>query len=334
MAYEIAVFSTKPYDEQAFRQQSDEALKWRFLEPRLTADTVRLARDANAVCVFVHDQVDDDVLARLAEMQCRLVALRCAGYNNVDLAAAKKHGITVVRVPAYAPEGVAEFSVGLLMTLVRKYHRSHLRTREANFSLNGLMGFNLLGKTVGVVGTGKIGAHVARIMLGFGCRVIAFDPYPDDKLRHEGVMYVGIDDVIKASDIITLHCPLTPENRHLLDADAFVRARDGVVIVNTSRGGLIDTAAAIDALKSGKIGGLGIDVYENEEGVFFEDLSNAIVDDDQLMRLTTFPNVVVTSHQAFFTSEAMASIVATTVDNLTAFLAQGEVRNEVSLDGH
>lgn len=322
-----AVFSTKSYDRQYIRDAAGERQSFSFLEPRLTRETAQLAEGHEAVCVFVHDRVDRAVLDALAEMGCRLVAIRAAGYNNVDLEAARERKVAVVRVPAYSPDGVAEFTVGLMLTLNRGMHRAHDRIRRGNFSLDGLMGFNMRNKTAGVIGTGKIGSSVARILMGFGCQVLAFDAFPDEQLAAEGVRYVDFETLLQSAHIVTLHVPLLDDTRHLINAHTLARMRDGVMLINTSRGELVETGAAIEALKSGKLGALGIDVYEDEEGIFFEDLSNAIVADDRLMRLTTFPNTLVTSHQAFFTREAMENIARVTVGNIDQFERTGSCDN-------
>ncbi|MDO9710520.1 2-hydroxyacid dehydrogenase [Paracraurococcus lichenis] len=322
----IAMFSTKPYDRRSFEAANGaHGHELLFLEPRLTAETAVLAQGAAAVCPFVNDELPAPVLAALAALAAsgtRLIALRCAGFNNVDLRAAARLGLTVARVPAYSPHAVAEFTIGLLLTLVRGIHRAHQRTRDGNFALDGLLGFDLFGKTVGVIGTGRIGALVARALAaGFGCRVLAQDLVPDPALEALGIAYADLDAIVAQADILTLHCPLTPATRHLLRAETLARARRGMLLVNTSRGGLVDAEAAIEALKSGRLGGLAIDVYEQEADLFFEDLSNRIIPDDVLARLLTFPNVVVTGHQAFFTREALAAIADTTLGNATRFAA-------------
>ena len=315
----VAVFSTKPYDEQYLRAANAEhGHELTFLEPRLAPETGALAAGHEAVCAFVNDVLDRNVLEHLAASGVRLVALRSAGFNHVDLRAAGELDLTVVRVPAYSPYAVAEHAAGLILCLNRRIHRAYQRVREGNFALSGLLGFDLHGKTVGVVGTGTIGAVFARIMLGFGCRVRAHDPFPDAELQALGVEYVALEDLFAAADVIALHCPLTPETHHLVDAAALARMRDGVMLVNTSRGALIDTTAVIEALKSGKLGALGLDVYEEEEELFFEDLSDRVITDDVFSRLLTFPNVLITGHQAFFTAEALEHIAATTLANITA----------------
>lgn len=328
----VAVFGTRPYDRQSLEAANTRfghALT--FLEPRLDADTVPLGHDSPAICVFVNDLVDAAVLEALHAGGTRVVALRCAGHNNVDLAAAARLGIAVVRVPAYSPHAVAEFTIGLMLALDRNIHRAWARTRDNNFALDGLVGRTLHGRTVGVVGTGRIGAIVARaLLLGFGCEVLTFDPAPDDALLADGVRYVDRATLLDRAEIISLHCPLTPETRHFIDADAIARARPGLMIVNTSRGALIDTTAVIEGLKSRKLGGVALDVYEQEESLFFEDLSNEIIQDDVFQRLLTFPNVLVTGHQAYLTAEALAAIAETTLASLSDFEAGRPLIHQLS----
>ena len=320
-AMRVVVFSTKPYDRQFLTEASAGRHELVFLEPRLVLETAGLAAGAQAVCLFVHDHADEPILAALAGMGVKHIALRCAGFNNVDLAAAARHGITVARVPAYSPHGVAEHAAALLMTLNRRIHRAYTRVRDGNFALEGLLGFDLHDKTVGIIGTGKIGVCFAGIMRGFGCRVLAYDVAQNPEAVSLGVEYCELDRLFAGSHVISLHCPLTPQTHHIIKADSIARMRRGVFIINTGRGPLIDTAAVIRGLKSGKIGALALDVYEEEEGVFYEDLSGRILADDQLARLLTFPNVLVTSHQAFFTREAMLAIAHTTIGNLDDFAA-------------
>ncbi|HMR34131.1 MAG TPA: 2-hydroxyacid dehydrogenase [Geminicoccaceae bacterium] len=329
----VAVFSTKPYDRRSLESaNADHGHELVFVETRLSPETALLSEGFPAVCVFVNDVVDAAVLDVLATGGTRLVALRCAGFNNVDLAAAKRLGIAVVRVPAYSPHAVSEFTVGLILTLNRQIHRAYNRVRENNFALDGLLGFDLFGKTVGVIGTGKIGGLVARTLrLGFGCEVLAYDVHSDPALVEIGVAYVDPRTIAERSDIITLHCPLTPQTRHIVNADSIARARRGFMLVNTSRGGLIDAIAVIDGLKSGQIGYLAIDVYEQEADLFFEDLSSEIIQDDVFQRLLTFPNVLVTGHQAFFTREALGNIADTTLGNITAFERGERLANIVEL---
>lgn len=327
---QIAVFSTKPYDE-AYLSEANQAHghELDFLEARLTAGTARLAEGKPVVSIFVNDDASAPVLGDLAANGTRLLALRSAGFNHVDLDAADELGITVVRVPEYSPHAVAEFTVGMILTLGRKYHRAQNRVREGNFSLEGLMGFDLHQQTVGIIGTGKIGRVLAGILRGFGCEVVAYDPFPNEETRSLGVTYMDLDQLLRGSDIITLQCPLTPETHHLINRQTLELVRPGVVLINTSRGALIDTEAVIEALKDGRIGNLGLDVYEEESELFFEDHSDQIIQDDVFSRLLTFPNVLVTGHQAFFTHNAMTQIAATTLANVTAFAAGKRSGNEV-----
>lgn len=328
-----AVFSTKPYDRRFLEAANlEHGHELAFFEPRLTLETAPLAAEHEAVCVFVNDRLDRPVLQRLAEGSTRLIALRSVGFNHVDLMAARDLDLTVVRVPAYSPYAVAEHAAGLILALNRKLHRAFNRVREGNFALDGLLGFDLHGRTVGIVGTGKIGAAFARIMAGFGCRLLAFDPEPTPECEHLGVEYVGLIDLFAGSDIIALHCPLNPHTHHLIDAAAVERMRRGVMLINTSRGGLIDTQAVITGLKSGKIGYLGLDVYEEEADLFFEDLSGKVIRDDVFARLLTFPNVLITGHQGFFTAEALERIAATTLHNITAFATGRGQMHEVGVE--
>lgn len=329
----IAVFSTKTYDRTFLEAaNADHGHQLVFLEPRLTLETTPLAAGFPAVCAFVNDQLGAPVLSELARQGTRLIALRCAGFNNVDLAVAHDLGITVGRVPAYSPYAVAEHTVGLMLTLNRKIHRAYNRVREGNFALQGLLGFDLHGRTVGVIGTGQIGVIVARIMRGFGCRVLAYDPYPNPQCEELGVSYVSLPELFSASDIITLHCPLTPQTYHLISAEALTQMRDGVMLINTGRGALIDTQSVTEALKSGKVGYLGLDVYEEEAKLFFEDLSDRVIQDDVFTRLLTFPNVIITGHQGFFTAEALHNIVDTTLANVTAFERGEGTLHEVKVE--
>lgn len=327
----VAVFSTKQYDRDLLSRAlgSSPDIELDFIKVRLTAETAVLSEGHDAVCCFVHDELNAEVVDILASKGIRWIALRCAGFNNLDLDACKRHDIRVCRVPAYSPYAVAEHAVGLILELNRKFSRAHNRIRENDFSLDGLEGFDIHGKSVGVIGTGKIGACFARIMLGFGCRLLAYDVHEDSELKALGVEYVELDKLFAGSDIISLHCPLLPQTKHLVREETLSQMKPGVMIINTSRGPLIDTTAAIQAIKSGHIGYLGLDVYEEEEGVFFEDRSSDIIDDDELMRLTTFPNVRITSHQAFFTREALANIAETTADNLNAWASGADNPNEV-----
>lgn len=316
----VAFFDSKSYDRESFAEvelEGSETIEWKFHEARLSASTAVLASDCKAICVFVNDTIDREVIESLAEEGVKLIALRCAGFNNVDLEAAEENGLTVVRVPAYSPHAVAEHAIALLLTLNRKVHRAWNRVREHNFSLHHLVGFDLHGKTAGVIGTGKIGRETAKIFRGFGMRVLAQDAYPDETWATEnGVEYVGLEALLPACDVVSLHVPLIKETSHLMNAERFNQMKDSAILINTSRGKLVDTKALIQALKSKSIGGVALDVYEEEEGLFFEDKSDDILPDDQLARLLTFPNVLITSHQAFLTKEALHEIARVTTVNL------------------
>lgn len=315
----IAVFSAKPYDREFLERANHEAGSPHHLEfhqAHLSAQSAIMAQGAQAICAFVNDCADRAALQALGDAGVRLICLRSAGFNNVDLKAARDLDIAVARVPAYSPHAVAEHTIAILLSLVRKIHRSYARVREGNFSLDGLLGFDLSGRTVGIVGTGKIGMCVARILAGFGCEILGYDPAPDPELPGR---YAGFDDLLERSDIITLHCPLNAKTRHLIDADAITKMKHGVTIINTSRGAVIDTRAIIAALKTGQIGLLGLDVYEEEEEIFFEDMSRQPIMDDVFARLLTFPNVLITGHQGFFTSEALTAIAQATIANASAF---------------
>jgi len=328
----VAIFSTKSYDRQFLTAaNSNHHHELCFFEPHLTSDTARLASECPAVCVFVNDQLDEKTLKTLANQGTNLIALRSAGYNNVDLKTAAELGMTIVRVPAYSPYAVAEYAIGLILTLNRQIHRAYNRVRENNFSLDGLLGFDLHNRTVGIIGTGKIGVIVAKILKGFGCQLLAYDLYPNSECEALGVKYIELSELYASSDIITLHCPLSRETHHLINAQALEQMKPGVMLINTSRGALIDTKSVISALKSRKIGYLGLDVYEKESDLFFEDLSDAVIQDDTFQRLLTFPNVLITGHQAFFTENALSNIAETTLSNLTA-LEQGQpCPNQVNL---
>jgi D-lactate dehydrogenase len=316
----VAMFSVKPYDKASF-EEANHAFhhELALFDTRLTAETVSLAQGFPAICAFVNDQLSESVLKVLSDGGTHLLALRSAGFNQVDLKAAEQYGLTVVRVPAYSPDAVAEHAVGLMLALNRQIHRAYNRVREGNFSLDGLMGFDMRGKTVGIVGTGKIGTVVAQILKGFGCRLLAYDLHPNDECRALGVQYTTLEALYRESDIITLHCPLTPDTHHLIDSAAIAQMKVGVMLINTSRGAVVDTCAVIAGLKSGKIGYLGLDVYEEECNLFFEDLSNRVIQDDLFARLMTFHNVIITGHQAFFTKEAMRQIACTTLQNIQDF---------------
>ena len=327
----LAVYSTKQYDRKYLEQvNKDKGFELEFFDFLLTERTAKTASGCTGVCIFVNDDGGRPVLEELAALGVRFIALRCAGFNNVDLEAAKALGLKVVRVPAYSPEAVAEHAVGMMMTLNRRIHRAYQRTRDANFSLEGLIGFNMHGRTAGIIGTGKIGLAALRILKGFGMRLLAFDPYPNPQALDLGAEYVDIKTLFRESDVISLHCPLTPENNHLLNMAAFEQMKDGVMIINTSRGGLIDSQAAIDALKLQKIGSLGMDVYENERDLFFEDKSNDVIQDDVFRRLSACHNVLFTGHQAFLTAEALTSIAKTTLDNLKQLEKNQPCDNELT----
>lgn len=311
----IAFFSTKPYDKIWFEPMGKEyGFDIRFYEVPFREETISLARGFDAVCIFVNDYVNADMIQELYDMHVKGILLRSAGFNNVDVKAAEDK-IVVLRVPSYSPEAVAEFAMGMLLTVNRYTHKAYNRTREFNMSLNGLMGVDLYHKVAGIVGTGKIGQAMIRICSGFGMQVLAYDPYPNPKLD---VDYVSLEEIVKGADVISLHCPLTSETKHLVNRDTIGRMKDGVYLVNTSRGGLIDTDALIDGLVAGKFGGVGLDVYEEEEGIFYEDKSNEIMRDENLARLMTFPNVLITSHMGFFTKEAMQAIAKMTLENAYA----------------
>ncbi len=316
----VAVFSAKSYDRQflevANLTHGHELL---FLEPRLTEMTAALAAGCQAICVFINDKLDASTVKAIADQGVQLIALRSAGFNHVDLKAAAALGLTVVRVPAYSPYAVAEHTVALILALNRKLYRAYNRVRDDNFSLEGLMGFDLHSSTVGIVGTGKIGQCFAQIMQGFGCRLLAYDVQPNAHCESLGVEYVALSVLFAQSDVVSLHCPLTPQTHHLVNADSLALVKEGMMLINTSRGGLLDTLAVIEGIKSGKIGYLGIDVYEQEEELFFEDLSNTIIQDDTFLLLQAFPNVMITAHQAFFTRNALTNIADTTLANITDF---------------
>lgn len=328
---QIAFFSSKPYDRHFFQAANHHHRhQLAFFEPRLTEETSRLAVNVDGICAFVNDQLNAKVLQQLAQQGVRLLALRSAGFNHVDLNAAHELRLAVVRVPAYSPYAVAEHTVGLMLALNRKIHRAYARVREGNFALEGLLGFDLNGRTIGIVGTGKIGATVTKIMAGFGCRLLAYDPFPNPECVALGAQYVALSELLEESDIVTLHCPLMPETYHMIGAQSLRHFKPGAMLINTSRGALIDTGAVIHALKSGKIGALGLDVYEEEADMFFEDLSNRMIQDDVFARLLTFPNVIITGHQAFFTHEALTNIAETTLANITEFEQTGQCRNAVT----
>ncbi|MGB3557659.1 MAG: 2-hydroxyacid dehydrogenase [Geitlerinemataceae cyanobacterium] len=329
----VAIFNTKPYDRQflsAANQEFHHDLV--FFEPHLTAETAPLADGFPAVCSFINDRLDAPALQILAEGGTKLIALRSAGFNHVDLKKASQLGFTIVRVPAYSPYAVAEHAIGLILMLNRKLYRAYNRVRDDNFSLDGLLGFDLHGSTVGIIGTGKIGACFARIMHGFGCHLLAYDLYQNPDCLELGVNYADLPEVLGRSDIVSLHCPLMPETDRLIDAETLKYFKPGAMLINTSRGGLIDTKAAIAALKSGQLGCLGIDVYEQEENLFFEDRSTTVIQDDAFQLLQSFPNVVITAHQGFFTRNALEAIAQTTLQNLTDFEFGNLGANEVKFN--
>jgi D-lactate dehydrogenase len=326
----IAVFSARSYDRRFLDEANEEhGHELTYFDARLEEVTAPLAEGHGGACVFVNDRVDAATIRQLAAGGTTLLVLRSAGFNHVDLDAAEEHGMTVARVPAYSPYAVAEHTVALMLSVERKIHRAHNRVREGNFALDGLLGFDLRNKRIGIIGTGKIGQIVARIMRGFGCSIRAYDPVRNDDVRDLGVRYVDLDTLFAECDVITLHCPLTPATHHLIDDEALSKVRPGVMIVNTSRGALVDTRAVIEALKDGRIGHLALDVYEEEGDLFFEDLSDRVIQDDVFSRLLTFPNVLITAHQAFFTEEALRNIAQTTLGNAAAFERGEPSGNEV-----
>jgi D-lactate dehydrogenase len=326
----VAVFNSKSYDRQFLTEANHgHNHDFTFLEPRLSSETALLASGFPAVCAFINDHLDGEILAQLAAQGTQLIALRSAGFNNIDLEAAERLGITVVRVPAYSPYAVAEHAVGLILMLNRKLHKAYNRVRDDNFSLEGLIGFDLHGSTVGIIGMGKIGLCFARIMHGFGCHLLAYDVQPHPEALQLGVQYLPLADVLAASQIVSLHCPLLPSTYHLINAETLQQLHAGAMLINTSRGGLIDTQAVIQGIKSGQVGALGMDVYEQETELFFEDLSNTIIQDDQLQILQSFPNVVITAHQAFFTREAMEAIATTTLANISDIEQGRSCQNQI-----
>lgn len=326
----VAVFSTKNYDRKYLEIANQQYhFEFEFFDFMLNERTAKMAEGCDVVCIFVNDDGSRAVLEKLAKVGVKMIALRCAGFNNVDLQAAKELGIQVVCVPAYSPEAVAEHTVGLMMTLNRRIHRAYQRTREANFSLEGLIGFNMYKRTVGVIGTGKIGIATTRILKGFGMNILAFDPFKNPIVEEIGAKYVTLDELYAKSDVITLHCPATPENYHLLNKEAFDKMKDSVMIINTSRGSLIDTPEAIEALKRRKIGALGMDVYENERDLFFEDKSNEVILDDVFRRLSSCYNVLLTGHQAFLTEEALMNISDVTLYNICCLQKGGRCKNQI-----
>ena len=326
----VAVFSTKPYDKQYFEKYNQSFQhELEFFDTSLNAQTTNLTRDFEAVIVFVNDHLNEEVIQKLAENNIQLIALRSAGFNNVDLEAADKYGIKVTRVPAYSPQAVAEHALALILTLNRKTHKAYNRVKEGNFSLNNLIGFNVHDKTVGVIGTGKIGHAFCEIMLGLGCKVVAYDLQKQSTLEDKGVIYLSLEELYRSADIISLHCPLVLATKHLINEKSIAQMKDHVMLINTSRGGLVHTEDVIKNLKEKKIGYLGIDVYEQEENLFFEDKSEQIIEDDTLIRLISFPNVLITSHQAFLTGEALKEIAQTVLQNIDDFENDRSLVNEV-----
>ena len=327
----IAVFDTKNYDRQSLDEANRQfGHQLSYFEPRLNRDTLDLVHDVDAVCPFVNDRLDAEVIASLAQRGVRLITLRCAGFNGVDVTACRQHGITVTRVPAYSPHAVAEHAFALLLAVVRRIHKSYVRVREMDFSLDGLVGFDLYRKTMGVVGTGRIGQAAIAIAKGFGMRVLAFDVYPQHGLDQQlGFEYVTLERLLAECDVVSLHLPLTAETQHMINGTSLAGMKSGAVLINTSRGGLVETGALITALKDGRLAGVGLDVYEMEEGVFFENHSEVGLQDDQLARLLTFPNVLVTAHQGFLTREALDNIAETTLANATAFEQGQALGNQV-----
>lgn len=327
----IAFFDTKPYDKEIFEQVNKSfGYEIKYFKNHLSPESVLMATGYDVVCIFVNDQVSEDVVAQLFDGGTKLIALRCSGFNNVDLKAAQQK-IKIVRVPAYSPHAIAEHSVALMLTLNRKIHRAYFRTRDSNFSLQGLMGFDMFGKTAGVIGSGKIGKVLMQILKGFGMNVLAYDPYPDTRFAEETkIKYVSLNELFGTSDIISLNCPLTTETQYIINERSISLMKPGVMLINTGRGKLIETRSLIDALKTGRISAAGLDVYEEESEYFFEDLSNRVMTDDVLARLLTFNNVIITSHQGFFTKEALSNIALTTLENIREFQEQKALKNEIS----
>ncbi|WMJ73195.1 2-hydroxyacid dehydrogenase [Cytophagaceae bacterium ABcell3] len=329
----ITFFSARKYEKPFFDSAcAGKGFDCNYVEVHLNQESVLLASGSDVVCLFVNDTCNREIIEQLSEMGVKLIALRSAGFNHVDLKAAAEHNIPVVRVPAYSPYSVAEHTIAIIMTLNRKTHRAYNRVKEGNFSLNGLMGFDLHCKTAGLIGLGKIGKATAKILLGFGCKVLGYDKYEDEECKKLGVEYTSIDRIFSESDIVSLHCPLTPDTHHIINKDTIEKMKDGVMLINTSRGALVDTKAVIEALKTSKIGHLGLDVYEEEGDLFFEDLSDQIITDDVFMRLLTFPNVLITGHQAFFTNNAMRNIADITIGNIVDFREKKELENAVVLE--
>lgn len=333
MAFTISFFGSKPYDEESFNRKNKEYnFELRFYKGHLNRNNVILTKGIDAVCIFVNDTADEEIIRIMAHNGVKLIALRCAGFNNVDLNAASKYGIKVVRVPAYSPYAVAEYTVALMLSLNRKIPRATWRTRDGNFSLHGLLGFDMYQKTVGVIGIGKIAKKLINILKGFGTKILAYDLYPDKEFAKENqIVYTTLDELYKNSDIITLHCPLTEKTKYIINHESIEKMKEGVMIINTGRGQLIHTNDLIEGLKNKKIGSAGLDVYEEESEYFYEDQSDKIIDDDTLARLLSFNNVIVTSHQAFFTKEALENIAITTLQNIQDFISEKECENEIKI---
>lgn len=329
LAMNIAFYSTQSYDREYFDSMNNKQHHIGYFETSLNADTARLAKGFEAICVFVNDKVTPSVLEVLSEYGIKIIALRCAGFNNVDVKKASELGIKVVRVPAYSPHAVAEHAVAMILTLNRKTHKAYNRVREGNFSLERLTGFDLYGKTVGVIGTGQIGQVFCTIMQGFGCQILAYDKFPNKDLSQKGITYTTLEELLMQSDIISLHCPLTIETQYLIRTETLDLMKQGAMLINTGRGGLVDTKSVIKALKKGHLGYLGIDVYEQEEHIFFRNLSESIIQDETLLRLLSFPNVLITSHQGFFTHEALTQIAKITLHNIETFESHLPLVNEV-----
>ncbi|PKB15840.1 2-hydroxyacid dehydrogenase [Flavobacterium sp. 5] len=327
----ISFFSTQPYDKNFFNKYNESGFELDFFETQLNPQTVTLIQNSAVVCVFVNDIVNESVIKQLADKNVKIIALRCAGFNNVDLESAKKYNIKVCRVPAYSPQAVAEHAMAMILTLNRKTHKAYNRVREQNFSLNGLLGFDLHGKTIGIIGTGNIGKAFSKIALGFGCKVLAYDIITNPEMEKDGVVFTDLNTVFKESEIISLHCPLNDATKHIINRNSIALMKDNVMIINTSRGGLINTSDIIVALKDGVVDYLGIDVYEQEEKLFFRDLSEDIIQDDDIQRLMSFPNVLVTAHQAFFTNEALTQIALVTYDNIKSLLLENDIENKSAL---
>jgi D-lactate dehydrogenase len=329
----VAVFSTHSYDRDFFEKLNvSDTIKLTYFEVPLNKDTVSLSRGFEGICIFVNDKIEEETAQNLSKNGVKLIVLRCAGFNNIDLQAIQKYGLTVLRVPAYSPSAIAEHAVALILTLNRKTHKAYNRVRENNFALENLIGFNLEGKTVGVIGTGQIGSAFAKIMLGFGCKVIAHDTIQSEAMIKVGVEYKTLDEIWQYSDIISLHCPLNAQTYHLINENELKKMKKGVMLINTSRGAVINTKDTVAALKNGKLGYLGIDVYEQEEGLFFRDLSESIVHDDLIARLMSFPNVLITAHQGFFTHEALTQITNTTLQNIDDFLKGKLLSNKLTIN--